>query len=276
LTNACHMGCKPANGKCGACCTKIEYFGVSYGKTEILKNVNLHIHCGELTAIIGPNGAGKSTLLKAILGEVKHTGTMTFLSCRDARKQHPVIGYVPQHFEFDTGLPVSVMDFFAACSSNMPVWIRSNLKIRDKLLKCLARVNAEYLADKRLGDLSGGELQRVMLALALEPIPDILLLDEPISGVDRKGIEFFYNTVSELRQKYDLSIILVSHDFDLVSRYADRVVLLYGTVECVGTPEQVFASEKARERFGEAISAAFSPARAAAGGTLVETEEAEK
>jgi len=235
---------------CGLCCTKIENFGVSIGKTQILENVNIHIHCGELTAIIGPNGAGKSTLLKAVLGEIRHTGVLKYLDAKAVHNGHPLIGYVPQHLNFDLSTPTSVLDVFMACRTRIPSWIASPRNIRNKVAESLARVKAEHLINRRLGALSGGELQRVLLALALDPIPDLLLLDEPVSGIDQNGLELFYNTVSELRQNYDLSIILVSHDLDLVAKYADRVVLLNGTVICSGTPEEVFGDKRTREIFG--------------------------
>ena len=121
--------------------------------------------------------------------------------------------------------------------------------MRKRVSEDLNRVKAEHLIDRRIGALSGGELQRVLLALALDPIPDLLLLDEPVSGIDQNGLELFYDMVSELRSKNDLSIILVSHDFDLVCRYADRVILFDGTVICNGTPEEVFNDERTRKIF---------------------------
>jgi zinc transport system ATP-binding protein len=232
------------------CCTKIENFGVSIGHNPIFQDVNIHIHCGELTALIGTNGAGKSTLLKAILGEVKHSGTLKYLDAKGAHSGNPVIGYVPQYLSFDLSTPTSVLDLFMVCLSNQPAWFTSSKRIRERVIKNLTRVKAEYLIDRRLGALSGGELQRVLLALALDPIPDLLLLDEPVSGIDHNGLELFYDIVSELRANYDLSIILVSHDLDLVARYADRVILLDGTVICNGTPDEVFHDEKTRKIFG--------------------------
>ena len=110
-------------------------------------------------------------------------------------------------------------------------------------IEALKRVDADDLIDKRLGQLSGGELQRVLLSVALTPMPDILLLDEPVSGVDNKGMNIFYKTVSSLREKYDLTIILVSHDFESVKKYANRVVLLNKTVKMIGKPKEVFESK---------------------------------
>lgn len=246
-----HNGkCQLNKDCCGYCCTKIQGFSVKIGKTEILKDVNLHLHCGELTAVIGPNGAGKSTLLKAILGEVKHGGAITFAGSNGDISGRPIVGYVPQQLEFDTAAPISVQNLFASCMNNKPAWYKPSKQMSQDILKCLSRVQAEGLINKRLGSLSGGELQRVLLALALEPMPQLLLLDEPVSGVDRKGLEVFYEIVSKVRELYDLSIILVSHDLDLVKKHADRVVLIDETVILNGTPEKVFSDKRLHETFG--------------------------
>ncbi len=238
---------------CNLCCTQIVNFGVKRGGNVILNDVNIHIHCGELTAVVGPNGAGKSTLLKAILGEIKHTGELTFLDAKGLHSGKPIIGYVPQQLSFDRSSPVSVIDFFSAFKSRRPVWFSHSGNTRKRVKEALEGFHIEYAIDRRLGDLSGGELQRVLLALAMDPLPDILLLDEPVSGVDHKGMEMFYRTVSELRENYDLTIILVSHDLHLVARYADRVVLLNKTVECNGTAEEVFRNSKFTEIFGDVL-----------------------
>ena len=120
----------------------------------------------------------------------------------------------------------------------------------DKIAKeALAKVDAEDLFDKQLGKLSGGELQRVLLSLALTPMPDILLLDEPVSGVDKKGMNIFYKTVSMLREKYDLTIILVSHDFEAVKEYSTRVVLLNKQVKLQGKPKDVFGNKEFDQMF---------------------------
>lgn len=234
----------------GYCCTKIQGFAVKVGKTEILKDVNLHLHCGELTALIGPNGAGKSTLLKAILGEIKHEGTIVFAGSNGNKTGRPIVGYVPQQLQFDTAAPVSVKNLFTSCMSRRPAWHTPSKQLNQRILSCLNRAQAEGLIDKRLGALSGGELQRVLLALALEPMPQLLLLDEPVSGVDRKGLEVFYDMVSKIRKQFDLSIILVSHDLDLVKKHADRVVLLDKTVILNDSPEKVYSDKRLHETFG--------------------------
>jgi zinc transport system ATP-binding protein len=235
----------------GLCCTRVNGFNVTLGQHRVLRDVSLHFHCGELTAIIGRNGAGKSTLLRAILGEVPHSGELVFLDEKDRRTGKPLIGYVPQRLDMDASSPTSVFDLFAAALTRQAVWFFRTGRMRYAAVKALERVEAGRLADRRLGALSGGELQRVLLALALSPLPDLLLLDEPVSGVDHQGLQLFFGMVSELRRNYDLSILLVSHDFDLVAQYADRVVLMDGgAVVLSGTPAEVFSDPRSAEIFG--------------------------
>ena len=232
------------------CCTKIEDFSVKIGRLTIFDHVNIHIHCGQLTALIGPNGAGKSTLLKAILGEVPHGGSLHYVDAKGKHTGHPVIGYVPQYLHFDVSSPTSVMDIFMACLTRRPVWLYSAKSLRPRVLRSLERVRAAHLIDRRLGALSGGELQRVLLALALDPMPDLLLLDEPVSGVDQNGLELFYEIVADLREKEDMAIILISHDLNMVARHADQVVLMNKGVVMSGTPEEVFADQRTKKIFG--------------------------
>lgn len=235
---------------CGLHCIKMEDIGVYAGKTPIIEHVNVHIHCGKLTAIIGRNGAGKSTLIKAILGEVPHVGTIEFRDMKENKVKKLKIGYVPQHLNVKKDAPVSVYDLFASCISSTPVFLCKKRSLYDKILSRLALFEAENLIDKRLGDLSGGELQRVLLSIACTPVPNLLLLDEPVSGVDRKGMELFYRTIHNLKEKYDLSVILVSHDLTLVKEYADSVILMDKTVLKEGSSEEVMESPEFHEIFG--------------------------
>ncbi len=231
------------------CCTKIENFTVKAGKLTIFEDVNIHVHCGQLTAIIGPNGAGKSTLLKAIIGEVSHTGRLNYVDAKGKHTGKPVIGYVPQFLQMDVSAPVTVLDLFSACLTNRPVWLLPANK-RQLVLESLKRVRAADLIDRRLGALSGGELQRVLLALALNPMPDILLLDEPVSGVDQNGLEIFYDILEDLQNSEDMAIILISHDLNMVARHADQVVLMDKGIICSGTPQEVFADKRTKKIFG--------------------------
>ena len=236
---------------CGLHCTKINNIGVKIGDEEILKNVSIHIHCGELTVIIGRNGAGKSTLLKAILGEIEHTGNITFIDQKDNVAKKIKIGYVPQSINVERHMPTTVYDLFASCISHIPVFLRKDKKVYEEIKEQLKIFGAESLIDKSIGDLSGGELQRVLISIATKPTPNLLILDEPVSGIDRNGIKEFYNIISKLKTEYDMSIILVSHDLDLAKRYADKVILLDKEVIKEGTPEEVFNSLEFKNRFGE-------------------------
>ena len=136
------------------CCTKIEDFSVKIGRLTIFDHVNIHIHCGQLTALIGPNGAGKSTLLRAILGEVPHGGSLHYVDAKGKHTGHPVIGYVPQYLRFDVSSPTSVMDIFMACLTRRPVWLCSAKSLRPRVLRSLERVRAAHLIDRRLGACS--------------------------------------------------------------------------------------------------------------------------
>ena len=160
----------PHSGSCqGACCLKIQDLSVTFGTDAVLEHVNLHMHCGQIVALIGPNGAGKSTLIRAILGEKPYTGTITFSPAGGAPEKLR-IGYVPQSPGFDPGDPISVLDLFACCLSRRPAFLPVGKAFRQRVLSCLARVHGEALLHKRVGTLSGGEVQRVLLALALEVV----------------------------------------------------------------------------------------------------------
>ncbi|MDO5400855.1 MAG: metal ABC transporter ATP-binding protein [Eubacteriales bacterium] len=231
-----------------ACVLRVENLSVNIGSDCILKNVNLHVHCGQLVALIGPNGAGKSTFLKAVLGQREYEGVIAF-SQPGQRSRKPRIGYVPQSPAFDPSDPVSVADLFACCMSRRPAFLGLGKSMRQTVLECLERVHGVELIDKRVGTLSGGELQRVLLALALEPMPNILILDEPLSGVDIEGMENLMDMLDEIRKTYDLSILMTTHDFSMLPRYADQVVLIDHAVLVHGDPETVLASAEFARAF---------------------------
>ena len=243
------MRFSPHTGPCGhSCCLRVENVSVKIGTDSILKDMNLHVHCGEMVALIGPNGAGKSTFLKTILGEQEHEGVIAF-SEPGKRSKKPRIGYVPQSPAFDPSDPVSVSDLFACCMSRRPAFLGLGKPMEELVLECLERVHGEDLIHKRVGTLSGGELQRVLLALALEPMPNILILDEPLSGVDIEGMVNLMDMLDEIRKNYDLSILMTTHDFSMLDRYADQVVLIDHAVLIKGKPETVLNSEAFKTAF---------------------------
>ena len=232
-----------------SCCLRIQDLSVRIGTDAILSDVNLHVHCGQMVALIGPNGAGKSTLVRAILGQLEYDGIIAFSAPGMRHRKMPRIGYVPQSPSFDAGDPVSVADLFACCLSRRPAFLGLSPAMRDKAMECLERVHGETLIDKRVGTLSGGELQRVLLALALEPLPNILILDEPLSGVDVEGQSGLMDMLDEIRKRYDLSILMITHDFGMLPTYADKVVLIDRTIVKKGTPAEVLGSEEFRNVF---------------------------
>ena len=236
-------------GSCGhSCCLRVENLSVRIGNDAILQNMNLHVHCGEMVALIGPNGAGKSTFLKAILGQREFEGTIAF-SEPGQRSKKPRIGYVPQSPAFDPSDPISVADLFACCMSKRPAFLGLGKPMRQLVRDCLERVHGEDLMEKRVGTLSGGELQRVLLALALEPMPNILILDEPLSGVDVEGMTTLMDMLDEIRKEYDLSILMTTHDFSMLERYADQVVLIDRGIKVQGKPATVLNSPEFRQAF---------------------------
>ena len=239
----------PHGGGCGhSCCLRVENLSVTIGSDTILRDVNLHVHCGQLVALIGPNGAGKSTLLKTILGQRDYKGTIAF-SEPGQRSKPPRIGYVPQSPAFDPSDPISVSDLFACCMSRRPAFLGLGRSMAEQVGECLDRVHGRELINKRVGTLSGGELQRVLLALALEPLPNILILDEPLSGVDVEGMQSLMDMLDEIRKTYDLSILMTTHDFSMLHRYADKVVLIDHGIKIKGTPAEVLDSEEFRRAF---------------------------
>ena len=159
----------------------LNHVTVRRGGKCIITDITFSLACGELVVVTGPNGGGKSTLLRTILGEWPYEGTIIFSDCQGNISTRPTIGYMPQHLIFDRQAPLTVADLMLANSSRWPVFLSHRQKDRQEISKILEQVDASRLIDRRLGELSGGELQRVTLAFALNPIPDILLLDEPVS-----------------------------------------------------------------------------------------------
>ena len=238
------------HNSCGLCSIEMKNISVISGEDTLLDNVNLTFHCGELTALIGKNGAGKTTLLRTLLGERHYKGKISFTDHHGTVLPVPKIGYVPQHLDFDKSMPVSVADFIAAAKGGNAVWFGKNKKMKESIQRMLDDMECGYLADRRLGALSGGELQRVLLALATDPVPDLLVLDEPVSGVDVAGLDLFYKRIMELRDEQHMAVLLVSHDLGLIRKYADKVVLLDKTVVAEGEADEVFKTEAFKEAFG--------------------------
>ena len=235
---------------CGFHCIKIVDLGVAFGEQTVLENVNLHIHCGQMTAVIGRNGAGKSTLVRAILNEVPHTGEIQFKNKMNNNMANLKMGYVPQAVNIDRTTPLSVYDMFQSFTGRLPILLKSK-KEHQHVREALAEFDVDGLIDQPVGTLSGGQLQRVLLAMAVHDTPNLIILDEPVSGIDKNGMDAFYEKMKYLKETHDLAIILVSHDLDYVYKYADNVILIDKTVTAAGKPKQVFESEAFKRVFGK-------------------------
>ncbi|MGN1370339.1 MAG: metal ABC transporter ATP-binding protein [Aristaeellaceae bacterium] len=237
------------NDSCSLCRIALDKVQVVRGGQTLLQDVSMHIHCGQLTVLIGQNGAGKTTLIRALLGEIPHSGTIRHVDDHGRNVPRLRTGYVPQHLDFDKEMPVTVEDFMAAAFTRRPVWTGVSRATREKVRQALAEVQGEELLKRPLGRCSGGELQRVLLALSISPAPDLLVLDEPVSGVDQNGLKMFLDTVVRLKEQHHMAILLVSHDLNLVRQYADHVVLLDKSVMVQGPPDSVFSSPEFQKTF---------------------------
>lgn len=215
---------------------------------SILTQVNAHVPRGSTTAIVGPNGAGKTTLLRALLQQIPHEGTITIAPMQEGRS--PRIGYVPQRLTMDWDLPITVTEFMVLGWQRIPLWFGVGKRHRHKAALLLESVRAEKLAERRLGALSGGEMQRVMLALALGQDPDILILDEPASGVDVGGGQVFCEILEQAAQERELTQLMVSHDLATVIHHANHVICLNKHVVAEGSPCEVLTPDTLTSLFG--------------------------
>ncbi len=214
---------------------------VEIGGVPILNKVSARVPKGSVTALIGPNGAGKTMLLLALLGQVSYKGTIRVNAAR--------IGYVPQRLDFDRGLPVTALEFLAMDRQRRPLFFGIGSSHRKRAEKSLRQVDASHLAPRRLGALSGGELQRVLLALALSQDPEILILDEPAAGVDVAGESLVCEVLSRVRRDRPMTQIIVTHDMSMVWAHATDVICLKGSVRAAG-PLFILTQEVLAATFG--------------------------
>ncbi len=214
---------------------------------DILCNVNAVVPSGTCTVVVGPNGAGKTTLILALLGEVAHTGRIALYG-PDGRP--PRLGYVPQRLNPDRSMPLTVMELLVAGRQKRPVWLGLRRDLRERAENLLESVRAGRLARRRVGDLSGGELQRVLLALALDRDPDLLLLDEPSAGLDVQGEYLLCELLDELRLSRGFTQFMISHDLGMVAHHADHVICLNRRVVAQGAPRDVLTDEALNALFG--------------------------
>ena len=222
---------------------EVKQLSVRYNGQTVLNDLTFSVKRGEIVAVVGPNGSGKTTLIRAILGLVPFQGQVSI-------SQHPVrailskIGYVPQGFAFDRTIPITVEEFLKISSQKM---------IPRKIRHALLEVDMEKRTHTPLGTLSGGELQRVLIARALLNDPTLLLLDEATSEVDAVGTKGFYEIVTHLNRVHRTTVLLVSHEINMVYKFADQIICLNRDLICFGKPKDTITKEVLEKLYGEDV-----------------------
>ena len=225
---------------------------VDLGGKPVLRGVDADLVRRRITALIGLNGAGKSTLLRALVKEVPYRGKVQFHCGHDHSRPTPEhVGYVPQRLKIEANLPLTVYDLFALTLQRRPLFLGASRGVRERMLGLLSRVGAAHLRDRPVERISGGELQRVLMGLALYPQPELLLLDEPAAGIDFQDQQKFYDLIAQLNRERGVTILLVSHDTSVVTRHAHHVLCLRdGHVHCQGVPTEIMKPELLEQVFG--------------------------
>ncbi|MBI2024936.1 MAG: metal ABC transporter ATP-binding protein [Candidatus Harrisonbacteria bacterium] len=216
----------------------VKNLNVRFDSKSIIENLSFDIQKGEVMAIIGPNGAGKTVLFRALLGLIPSDGRIEW-------PKNIKIGYVPQKLAVDEDLPLSVMEFLRFKGA-------SDEEIYEAL-EAVGFLKGHDFLRSRLGNVSGGEFQRIMIAYALINHPDILLFDEPTAGVDIGGEETIYSLLERLHQKENLTILLITHDLNIIYRYAKKALCLNREKVCFGVPKEVLSPEILEKLYGAKI-----------------------
>jgi zinc transport system ATP-binding protein len=225
---------------------------VELGGKPILRGVDAELRRGKITALIGLNGAGKSTLLRALVKEIPYAGQIAFQCGHDHTQPTPEhVGYVPQKLRIEANLPLTVYDLFGLTLQRRPLFLGVRRAVRERMERLLDRVRARHLLDAPVEKISGGELQRVLLALALEPEPELLLLDEPAAGIDFREGKKFYDLIAELNRRTAVTVLIVSHELNVVSDLVHHVLCLQdGLIQCQGAPHEILTAETLARTFG--------------------------
>ena len=220
---------------------KLNNAGFRINEKWLVQGVSLHVERGKIITLIGPNGSGKSTTAKIALGIYKKIEGQV-------EKYTNKIGYVPQKISIDWTLPLRVKDFMSLTESLE----------EEKINEALSLTGVIHLKDKNLGDLSGGEFQRVLLARAISKKPELLVLDEPVQGVDFTGEIALYDLIKKISEELNCGILLISHDLHTVMSATDHVVCLNGHVCCSGSPTAVANNKEYQKLFGDRASTILS------------------
>lgn len=226
---------------------EVKNLSVEFDSGQVIKDLSFSVHKGDVLAVVGPNGAGKSVLFRALLDLIPHEGVIDWT-------ENIRVSYVPQKLSIDRDLPLSVREFlqFKESSEEKVLGVLKSVGVSGKHADEHHLV--QHIMNRRLGLLSGGELQRVLIAWSLLDRPDVLLYDEPTSGIDVGGEETIYNLLRKLQQERNLTILLISHDLNVVYEYANNVLCLNKTMMCFGVPAQVLDPDALRRLYGGTTS----------------------
>ena len=220
----------------------IKNLSVQYGNKTVLSNMRLSLNSGEIVTIVGPNGSGKTTLFKAIIG------TAPILTGKVELRPNLKMGYVPQQLNIDRSLPLTVERFLQL----------SQKKDEKALGRAAEIVGTKNLLKAQISTLSGGEMQRVLLARALMTQPEVLLLDEATRGLDQPGAAAFYRQIESIRKDTGCAVLMISHDLHVVMGASDRVICLNGHICCEGAPRSVATSPQYKALFGSDVDGTFA------------------
>lgn len=229
---------------------KFSNVQLGYGGRPVLNALNFEIQKGDFFGIVGPNGAGKTTLLKAILGLLKPVkGEISFLNIKRGRKKR--VGYVPQHASVDEIFPITVLDMvLMGRYAKMGIFKRPKKRDYSIAEKMLKNVGMEDLAERNYRDLSGGQKQRTLIARAMAGEPETLILDEPVEGMDIQGEIVIMELVKTLHNKYSLTVILVSHDLNIVANYVKTLAIIDSGALKLGPVDSILTEETMAKVYG--------------------------
>jgi len=236
----------------GGLAIEVRGLRVTLGDTPVLRGVDFHVPRGQVVALIGPNGSGKTTLLRCLLGlQRPQAGQVRLFGHEVSPEILRRVGYVPQRLPLDPGFVLSVREFLALKLKATRGWLwQRHARIDTQLREVLEEFDVARLLDRPVAGLSGGQLQRVLIAFSLLDHPELLLLDEPTAGVDTPGEHSFYELIAEVHRRHKLTVVLVSHDLSMVFRHASRVYALNGVICCEGTPEEVMNADSLKQAYG--------------------------
>ncbi len=219
---------------------QVDDLAVRLESQEILENISFKLLRNSITMLIGPNGSGKTTLVRSLMGLIQLDNGSIRLFGRKPKQIRERIGYVPQRFYVDGAFPITVEEFLSL----------THIDKKGRSIKvALKEVGMSGTERKKLASLSGGQLQRILIARALIGKPLLLVLDEPVSSIDMVGSKSIYEHLDYIRKRYDVTIIIVSHEMEVVTHYADHVLCVNKELVCSGSPLEVLKSNKLKKLY---------------------------